>query len=294
MQNSPIDSMLAMLTADLAVETVCKAACFHLKLAVDDKANMVKMLEPLEKALPAIKGAPETLEAERHRKNRNLVQHQGQVPDAQMVALSVADAERFCALIVREAFQRDLSSISVVELVRHHQLRGLLDHALQLLRSRNHEGALICALAAFDFLHFTWARAIRLADGYDESHDRFRAATCSRFLATVGINLTMPHPDDENPYPLFARMTLGMPVDELLRIRTLQEDVETKHRAGGKPRYRARDIEFVVEAVARAAWRLETAHPTVVELMADLYKQAAPAATSEPESADETKPEANE
>jgi hypothetical protein len=275
-ENSSIGSMTAMLLADVAVESVAKAACQHVAITIQDGANLAQMIGPLSRAVPSIASAPEVREAERLRRNRNLVQHQGHVPDPQMVALSVADADGFCSLVVREVFGRDFATVSVVALVRHAQLRQLLDTAAASQQAGDARSGVVAALAAFDFLHYTWARAIRLADGYDESHDDYRAATASPFLATVGIDLSMPKVDDNTPYSLLARMTLGLSVDELVRVQTLREEVDRKLRTTKRPRFDAADVAAIVDIVARAAWRLEASHPGLLGLVASRYPSGRP------------------
>jgi hypothetical protein len=273
-ENTAIGSMTAMLLADVAVETISKVACYTLNINIGDGANLAAMITPLQTAVPALAG-PEVREAQRHRRNRNLIQHQGHVPDAQMVAASVTDAERFCALVVREVFAREFSEVSSVALVRHDQLRSILVEAVASLQTGDRRRAVVFALAGFDFLHFTWARALRLADGYDESHDAYRSGTVSPFLATIDVALFMPNPDDENPYPTLARTSMGMSIDELIRVRLLQKEVDARLRKNPpeEPDVTSSDVRFVVEVVARAGWRLETAHPDLLELTAPMVQR---------------------
>lgn len=272
-ENTAIGSMTAMLLADVAVETIAKAACYARSINVPESANLAAMIAPLQTTVPALAGS-EVREAQRHRRNRNLIQHQGYVPDAQMVAVSVADAERFCALVVREVFGREFSELSTIALVRHEQLRSILEEAVASLQTSAKRQAAVYALAGFDFLHFTWARALRLADGYDESHDAYRSGAVSPFLATIGVALFMPNPDDENPYPTLARTSMGMSIDELVRVRLLQKEVDARLRKDPpeEPTVTSSDIRFVVDLVARAAWRLETAHPGLLELTATIIQ----------------------
>jgi hypothetical protein len=268
-ENTAIGSMAAMLLADVALETIAKAACYALNIPVGDSANLADMLKPLQTAVPALAGG-EAREAQRHRRNRNLIQHQGHVPDAQMVAASVTDAERFCTLVVREVFVREFLDISSVGLVKHEQLQRILETASGSLRTGDRHRAAVFALAGFDFLHFTWARALRLADGYDESYDSYLPATGSPFLATIGIALFMPNPEDENPYPTLALTSMGMSIDELIRVRLVKKAVETSlHKdPPAELAVASSDVRFVVEVVARAGWRLETTHPGLLELTA--------------------------
>src|ERR1051326_6982898 len=73
-ENSSIGSMTAMLLADLAVESVAKAACQQAGITIQDGANLAQMIGPLSRAVPSIASAPEVREAQRLRRNRNLIQ----------------------------------------------------------------------------------------------------------------------------------------------------------------------------------------------------------------------------
>lgn len=278
--------MTAMLLCDVAVETITKMAYREKRLSVSENGNLGDHLKPLLPLCSSL--SAEAAAVERLRDARNKVQHSGLVPSAQNVTMFKRDAEAYCAAVAREVFGKDYEKISVLGLVLDEVIRSYLALAVEHRDAARPRSALIYACAAFELLLYMWSRAILDARGFYQTREgemeRFASGRILPVLSrALGSSISLQRLEDEGyQYMELARMTLGFSIDELVRIQRLSSVAyklpweampanlgpPAQPSAFGEPlaedqapQVAIGDIDFVVDTVARQAWRLASAHP---------------------------------
>lgn len=262
---SEIGSMSTMLLLDAAIETLVKAACTEIGEDIKSE-ELHAYLEKLAQRSDLIRGSLGA--AKRLRKARNNVQHGALPLRASAVRRYVDQATAFAALVVREVLHEELSSVSVATLVTDPQARTALDRACTARNEKRFGDALLWACLVFENLCGRWELANRRALGsYDlpfgvGSTELSRLQTYMRPL--VPCSMLLP------TFTVFAErlplLMMGFSPDELTAIFELIRRIEaaTHLIPPGAPidlSVQPHEVDFVVEVVARQAWRLEAAHP---------------------------------
>jgi hypothetical protein len=262
-----IGAMKAIMLADNAVETLTKAACRELGVKEPNSDKLDDWLFALGQSCKRLETAPEVAAVKRLRKTRNSV-HDANAVAPTSLERWLRHAEDFANLVVQEVFNRTFAEISVVGLVRDQFLRETLEKARELQRAGDLGHALAWACGAYEVLYIQWMLAVGEADGFNSEADRFAARKFTNLLQHLSEKVDRRFEigfseDREDAYGTAARMMLGFNVAELIRLRELCEVSLRVLCAGareGPPAVESAWVDWVINVVARQAWRLHMAH----------------------------------
>jgi len=269
----PVGATIAMLVADVAVETLLKQILLDLGGNPETAQNTHDLTERIEKLDPAFSSLSEWATARRLRKARNPVQHAGAVPNDAVVTAHVRDAHSFAESVVRHAYGLALSEVSLGDLVQEPDLRRALQTAVQKARSGDTDEACVHAAAAFGLLFARSGAWVRVLMEIEDAEERFTPATLD--LNVVGV-FGPGHPDSATPetehawWRDIALSLLGMPLLELLAMKGLQDRAAVVRLARSRneaPPGESPTVEAVINSVdvlARHIWRMETAEPELL------------------------------
>lgn len=268
----PVGATVALLVADVAVETLLKQVLFDLG-GNADTAQAHELMDRIESLEPAYGRLPEWPTARRLRKARNPVQHAGAAPNDAIAIAHVRDALSFGESVARQAYGLALSEISLAELVQEPDLRQALQSAIKSARSGDTDEACIFAAAAFGLLFARTGAWTRRLMEISDAEERFTGAMLD--FAVVAV-FGPEHPGAVTPktehawWREMALATLGMPLPELLAVKGLQERASlvlyARRNAEAPPGDppAADSVLKSVEALVHHVWRLETAEPKLL------------------------------
>lgn len=269
----PVGATVALLVADVAVETLLKQVLFDLG-GNAESAQTQDLTDRVEKLDPAFLRLPEWPTARRLRKARNPVQHSGAAPNDAIAIAHVRDALSFGESVTRQAYGLALSEVSLAELVQEPDLRQALQSALKSARSGDTDEACVYAAAAFGLLFARTGAWTRQLMGIEDVEERFTPATLD--FNVIGV-FGPEHPDSATPetehawWRDIALSLLGMPLLELLAMKGLQDRAGLVRLARSRneaPAGESPTVEAVVNSVdvlARHIWRRETAEPELLK-----------------------------
>ncbi len=267
----PVGAGVALLVADVALETLVKQVLADQGTKIPSEANVHDLLTLLKKARPTLANRPELETARRLRAARNPVQHAGSVPNEAAVVAHVRDAQEFARVVALDAYGVELAQVSLTALIKSPELKDALTGAEQLLTSGEVDNACIHVAAAFGLLFSRCGSWIRLIMGVTDVEERFTAALAHPAVLTVFPS----HPDGVTPntehesWREVALLSLGFPLPDLLSLKAIEmrsEAIIDAQNEGRIPPDDAPAVEAVLHAIdvlARHIWRIETAAPAV-------------------------------
>lgn len=278
-EQTDVGAMTSMLLADIAVETMAKAAVQHLGLKVSSNPNIYDLRKALEDARPGLAGRNEMAAAAKLRQARNPVQHSAMVPSHSSARMWVDEAEAFARLIARDVWGVDFATISVVSLVRDPVLSEKLHEALDAFQANDLGTAIIKVAGTFETMRIRWKRKTRSAFGVDlgEKEAFLPALFSPAAAAVVGDHDAALYTEPklaEDKYGPVAELTMGFSLEELLSLRAAVDVVDAlaRRRDGEEPleiHAEPEQVQHLIEVVARQLWRLETTQPTLFGRAAD-------------------------
>jgi len=280
-EGSDVSLMSAMLLADIAVETVVKQALFDRGIDFGRQDKLGALLDTLVKQVPSLDGRPEVGAARRLREARNPVQHAGQVPSRSSVEGHLRDAELFLAVITRECFSVELSSLSPASLIKADDLRTGLASAAEWLRDGQLDEANVCLAATFDVLGVALRHWLRRARGKDARKELFAGVWLHETIIAVfgpEHGAATETRLEENPDNDEAYLAVQFPLADVLRLQRLGKRAleflratrDKKPEVGAPPP--ATDIEAGIDSLAKQIARLEAAQPDLFVPLPTLIK----------------------
>jgi hypothetical protein len=271
-EQTDIGVMTAMLLADVAVETLAKAASMHLGIKVGERANIYELIEKLEKKRPELQGRDEMAAVVKLRNARNPVQHAGSAPSQANTRMWIDEANAFAELLTMEVWGLEFSKISVVSLVRDPVLGAKLKEAKAKLDDGEALYALRIVAGVFKVMRIRWKRKTREACGLDltaqEGYLTLRVSEAAAAVFGEDERLSGDPKLVEDKYGPIAELTLGFSLEELLALRSAVTVVKEllRHPKDAEPLQIETTTEHIaklIEIVARQLWRLETTQPTL-------------------------------
>ncbi|MBS2031947.1 MAG: hypothetical protein JST54_28880 [Deltaproteobacteria bacterium] len=299
---SDLGNMQALLTADIAVETLGKIALERVPLPHGQQrrreANAQDIVAALEQAYPSLGGRPEMQTATRLRQARNPVQHQGHVPSPSEVSRHLADVESYMRLVVCEAYGISFDEVSSISLVRTEWLRDALEQGRQHVLSGRLDIGVACVAAVFEVMLDRASSWVRMALGHHPNMEGFLGISANEVVLYVfGADFPDWFTTQRNASSAdgqFALMSLGFSVPELARLQEIRRialailkawkaAVSGNETPGEKPidekilqgpdsplrcsdgtMVAATDVLQLFEVEALRLWHLEAEHPELV------------------------------
>jgi HEPN domain-containing protein len=241
-----ISVRLAVLVADLAAETLLKAALRHFARRVDPDSKFKELLKEVISA-PVPSGPDLSFVSLLWplRTMRNAVMHDGTSQDVHATRARVSQARDVLTRLARDAFDVDLMNLRANDFVRIPTVKRFLDQAVERLEHKNYFEAAALSVAAFDELLSKWA-ALHFAFFYP---GRSADSEIVKFVAAAGAGIYLP---------------------DLARFRDATRDAFPQVAESGKTQFvdrgwsecrseelRDRDARFAVDFVGSVSLQLE-------------------------------------
>ena len=154
-EHSDVDQILALISFDLANETLLKNAV----AAVDSRAKIVSDLteliktadEVFSRSMPAIPPVPDAQKLRRVRKIRNAAMHDATYPTAPDVSDCRTYTKDFLQQMVNNVWGVVFDSVSLTDVIHNERVKDFLSKAEQELRTGNYTEAVVNAMAGFQW-----------------------------------------------------------------------------------------------------------------------------------------------
>ncbi|WP_160308989.1 HEPN domain-containing protein [Anaeromyxobacter sp. PSR-1] len=271
-EGGPVGASVAMLVADVALETLLKQVLVDQGIKVPDRADVHELTKALIQSKPQLASVPELQIARRMRSARNPVQHAGFAPNEATASAHLRDAEAFADMITREFYGTELAQISVAALIQEPNLRGALEAAAASAHGGDLDSACIQLAAAFGLLFARCGYWVRRVMGVTDVEERFTSGRAHpAVLSVFGAEGVTPNTDEHQTWREITLVSLGIPLPDLLSLKGVEMYAEEVLRArkdgtsvsAEPPSVGA--IRHAIDVLARHVWRLETAQPALVE-----------------------------
>lgn len=268
----PVGASVAMLVADVALETLLKQVLADQGVKTPPRADVHDLTDLLAQTKPALANRPELQVARRFRAARNPVQHAGFVPNEATVAAHVRDAEDFAGLVVQEVYGVFLVQVSLAALIRDPDLRGALEDAGGFLEEGKVDHACVQVAAAFGLLFSRCGSWIRPIMGVTEVEEKFGGSDFHPAVITVFPSHAegyTPNTEHET-WREITLVSLGLPLPDLLALKAIEARADAVLHAsiaGGEPEVEQPGLAVVrraLDVLTQRVWRLESADPAIV------------------------------